>query len=56
MSSTFSATIMKVGYEIAVQEFDDPYISIAEVALHGIAEAGFQVQFFEKKKKARLHV
>jgi hypothetical protein len=38
--STFAANIMKIGYGIAVQESDDPYISIAEEALKGAAEAG----------------
>jgi hypothetical protein len=41
---------MKIGYGIAVQEFDDPYISIAEEALNGVAKAGipgtFWVDFF----------
>ena len=31
---------MKIGYGITVQEFDDPYISIAEEALNGAAQAG----------------
>ena len=31
---------MKIGYGIAVKESDDPYISIAEVALNGAVEAG----------------
>ena len=41
---------MKIGYGIAVQESDDPYISIAEEVLGGIAIAGipgaFWVDFF----------
>ena len=41
---------MKVGYGIAIQESDDPYISIAEEVLNGISEAGipgtFWVDFF----------
>ena len=41
---------MKIGYGIAVQESDDPYISIAEEVLSGIADAGipgaFWVDFF----------
>jgi hypothetical protein len=48
--STFAATIMKIGYGIAVQDSDDPYISIAEEVLNGIIEAGipgtFWVDFF----------
>jgi hypothetical protein len=40
MTSTFAATIMKIVYGITVQESDDPYISIAEEALKGVAEAG----------------
>jgi hypothetical protein len=39
-TSTFAATIMKIGYGISVQESDDPYISIAEEALKGVADAG----------------
>ena len=45
ITSTFAATIMKIGYGIAVQESDDPYISIAEEALEGIAEAGIPGAF-----------
>ena len=37
---------MKIGYGIAVQESDDPYISIAEVALNGAAEAGIPGAFW----------
>ena len=41
---------MRIGYGIAVQESDDPYISIAEETLNGLAEAGipgaFLVDFF----------
>jgi len=37
---TFAASIMKISYGIDVEESDDPYISIAEEALHGIVEAG----------------
>jgi hypothetical protein len=44
-TSTFAATIMKIGYGIAVQESDDPYISIAEEVLKGIAEAGIPGAF-----------
>jgi hypothetical protein len=44
--STFAATIMKIGYGIAVQESDDPYISIAEEVLHGLAEAGIPGTFW----------
>ena len=36
---------MKIGYGIAVQESDDPYISIAEEALKGINEAGIPGTF-----------
>ena len=43
--STFSATIMKIGYGISVQESDDPYISIAEEAIKGLAEAGIPGAF-----------
>ena len=38
--STFAATIMKIGYGISVKESDDPYITMAEIALHGITQAG----------------
>jgi hypothetical protein len=46
ISSTFAATIMKIGYGIAVQESDDPYVSIAEEALSGVAEAGIPGSFW----------
>ena len=36
---------MKIGYGIAVQESDDPYISIAEEALNGISQAGIPGTF-----------
>ena len=45
ITSTFAATIMKIGYGIAVQESDDPYISIAEEVLNGAAEAGIPGTF-----------
>ena len=38
--STFAATIMKIGYGIAVEESNDPYISIAGEVLDGLAAAG----------------
>ena len=37
---------MKIGYGIAVQESDDPYISIAEEALSGAAQAGIPGAFW----------
>ena len=50
ITSTFAGTIMKIGYGIAVQESDDPYISIAEEVVNGATEAGipgaFWVDFF----------
>ena len=36
---------MKIGYGITVQESDDPYVSIAEEALKGVAEAGIPGSF-----------
>jgi hypothetical protein len=45
ISSTFAATIMKIGYGIVVQESDDPYISMAEEVLNGIAEVGIPGAF-----------
>ena len=36
---------MKIGYGIAVQESDDPYISVAEVVFDGLAEAGIPGAF-----------
>ena len=36
---------MKIGYGIAVQESDDPYIAIAEEVLKGVAEAGIPGAF-----------
>ena len=62
ITSTFAATIMKIGYGIAVQESNDPYISIAEKALTSVAEAGipgaFWVDFLPilKYVPSRLHV
>ena len=44
--STFAATIMKIGYGIAVQESDDPYISIAEEVMNGVAQAGIPGSFW----------
>ena len=46
MSSTFAATIMKIAYGISVQESDDPYISMAELAFSGVAEAGIPGAFW----------
>ena len=46
ITSTFAATIMKIGYGIAIQESDDPYISIAEEALNGITQAGVPGAFW----------
>ena len=46
ISSAFAATIMKIGYRIAVQESDDPYISIAEEVLKGVADAGISGAFW----------
>ena len=46
VKSTFGATIMKIGYGIAVQESDDPYISIAEEVMNGVAEAGIPGAFW----------
>ena len=37
---------MKISYGIAVQESDDPYISIAEEVLTGSAEAGIPGSFW----------
>ena len=46
ITSTFAATIMKIVYGIAVQESDDPYISIAEEALTTVAEIGIPGAFW----------
>ena len=46
LTSAFAATIMKIGYGITVQEFNDPYISIAEEVLHGAAQAGIPGTFW----------
>ena len=46
MSSTFAATIMKIAYGISVQESGDPYISMAEIAFTGVAEAGIPGAFW----------
>jgi hypothetical protein len=37
---------MKIGYGITVQESDDPYISVAEEAFKGAAEAGMPGAFW----------
>ena len=37
---------MKIVYGIAVQESDDPYITLAEEALSGLAEAGIPGAFW----------
>jgi hypothetical protein len=37
---------MKISYGIAVQESDDPYISMAEIAFSGLAEAGIPGAFW----------
>ena len=36
---------MKIGYGISIQESDDPYISIAEEVLSGVASAGIPGTF-----------
>ena len=36
---------MKIGYGIAVEESDDPYISIAEEVLNGISEVAIPGSF-----------
>ena len=46
ITSTFAASIMKIGYGITVEESDDPYISMAEVAMNGAAEAGIPGAFW----------
>ena len=46
IKSTFAATIMKIAYGITVKESDDPYISIAEEALNGTAQAGIPGAFW----------
>ena len=37
---------MKISYGIAVQESDDPYISVAEEVMSGIAEVGIPGAFW----------
>ena len=37
---------MRISYGITVQESDDPYISMAEIALNGAAEAGISGKFW----------
>ena len=37
---------MKIGYGIAVQESDDPYISIAEKVMSGVAEVAIPGSFW----------
>ena len=40
MTSAFAATIMKIGYGIAVRETNDPYIEVADEVLDGLSQAG----------------
>ncbi|KAF8154532.1 cytochrome P450 [Crassisporium funariophilum] len=42
---TFAATIMNIAYGINVKESEDPYISNAEKALHGLSVAGIPGTF-----------
>ena len=46
ITSTFNATIMKIGYGIAVRETNDPYISVAEEVLDGLSRAGVPGAFW----------
>ena len=46
ITSTFAATIMKIGYGITVQESDDPFISVAEEAATKASEAGILGAFW----------
>ena len=45
ITSAFDSTIMNIGYGIAVQETNDPYISVAEEVLDGLAQAGIPGAF-----------
>ena len=45
LSSAFAATILSVTYDITVEDSDDPYITTAEIALDGFAEAGIPGSF-----------
>ena len=38
--------VMKIAYGIDVQEFDDPYLSLAEEALNGLNQAGILGTFW----------
>ena len=44
--STFGATIMKIGYGIAIQESDDPYVAIVEEIFDGVTQAGMAGAFW----------
>ena len=46
ITSTFAATIMKIGYGIDVQESDDPYISIAEQVMNSGSKAAIPGAFW----------
>jgi hypothetical protein len=46
ITSAFAATIMNIAYGIAVQETDDPYLSIAEEALSGLTQAAIPGAFW----------
>jgi len=45
LSSAFAATILSATYDITVNDSDDAYISTAETALNGLAEAGVPGSF-----------
>jgi hypothetical protein len=44
-TSTFGASVMKLGYGISVKDSDDSYITVAEEALEGAAAAGIPGAF-----------
>ena len=46
ITSTFGATIMKIGYGIALQESDDPYVALVEEIFDGITQAGLPGAFW----------
>ena len=44
--SLSSAIVMNIAYGIEVQEFDDPYLSLAEEALNGLNQAAILGTFW----------
>jgi len=48
--------ILSVAYGIAIKESEDPYISTAEIAMNGLAEAGIPGRFWVDYMPLLKHV